>query len=1254
MSTTVGAHTGAGPLSLMSCVRESSPLQDYETDVEKNAVSKRKFWNPKKWFRKKQKTSDDNVTQVQHQEHKDVDGGRSRSTGELSTDEEPSRSHDVRNSSSMHPGLSVSHDSVFHPLNSGSSDLELDGAQSSSSLSISQPLGDIKLQTELNSRLQLRRGRGDTSEDDEGLPRSPLCGSPAAGTDAYLLLEKAVNKDLPTKSHSTCSDGSLLSMDGSEMEEDSIGLPSKNSSKVSLNDKRTDTESDIELGPSLLTAPLNHSAAHHRVSVRPKRTYGAPRRKKISTALPATPEVNEESSTRSISPESVTTEPITELYSSATSRTSALTAHIYETKLKCNSLPAGATPPTRDSFRLSRSKSNAGKSQDDAVLNGEEREEKLSLFERLFPRRSAKKKKKEEKGGAKSGDVNVEVDGRSSFRRVVEEKPANLFSTPVTVKVHTTESKTASSHVHVRREEMRPIIAPRTGAASRQRVQPIDIPSSPISTRQSLNSIPTSPVSPERFQSGTSPIQAELENVLKHRQMQHSGLKEPPVPRSESPSPPKLWETSSSVTSKREYKLYESRSSHVDVKRESKTGTEDIRSKVKIAGLSALQQRVLSLNSEEEASHCSLTDIPQKPKKLITKSHSFKNQKIVTENRIVETNEKFNEAKTVVTKSSSLDSVKNLDEPILKSELKMTLKPVKTFIEDRVKVKPVVTVVEDDVKVKSDNTDDVNHIKPTIKETLISPKHEETILANQTTSDVCRETSEIENKSNIQNISADGDKSEYTSKDNSYTSNTHSSSIFEEHSVKTNEQPTVLPTLFNDAITISGPSHTAVVNVTSQSEETFKKSSVKTESENSEKEETKIVSHRESQVSVTKIHLKQETTEVTKTNVTVLKPNVPEFLNKQLNKVESRPSSNIILSMKTPKSPEDTETAKAKSSVSVDSERPQHLPRKFSKEDVEIIEKTPESVAEKDVSPPKTPTLVSVAPLTPNQNRFRKNDSRPSSRKSSVISITPESPVKEHIKDRALKTRSISLDSLKTDQNGTDTATIPDKSSQDSLDRLEKKTNETVVLRRKSIVKQSNEEEPELMKVFARRSLKLKDNEIEQLQEAIQDEKLRDSDKENIKEITPELEQQKPSSKEKKNGSDDPTTNSKPKISKTPLHETKKLTESVKNSTTEESDVQLRRNINNNIFLSSQRTVSLSLPKTIVPDFHIKKQPSLSERRKTDQWQTIKDENVVEEKKTDSEIILNISEKSEEIQSATKNFSQRKAEWEKRAQQAHK
>lgn len=46
------------------------------------------------------------------------------------------------------------------------------------------------LQTELTERLRLRRGRGDTSEDDEGLPRSP-CNSP---TTTDELLDKTANK----------------------------------------------------------------------------------------------------------------------------------------------------------------------------------------------------------------------------------------------------------------------------------------------------------------------------------------------------------------------------------------------------------------------------------------------------------------------------------------------------------------------------------------------------------------------------------------------------------------------------------------------------------------------------------------------------------------------------------------------------------------------------------------------------------------------------------------------------------------------------------------------------------------------------------------------------------------------------------------------------------------------------------------------------------------------------------------------------
>lgn len=64
-------------------------------------------------------------------------------------------------------------------------------------------------------------------------------------------------------------------------------------------------DSDFELGQN--HTPLNHSAAHHKNAIKPKRTHGAPRRKKPqqlpTTTLPSTPEVNEDSSIRSLTPD---------------------------------------------------------------------------------------------------------------------------------------------------------------------------------------------------------------------------------------------------------------------------------------------------------------------------------------------------------------------------------------------------------------------------------------------------------------------------------------------------------------------------------------------------------------------------------------------------------------------------------------------------------------------------------------------------------------------------------------------------------------------------------------------------------------------------------------------------------------------------------------------------------------------------------------------------------------------------------------
>ncbi|KAJ9580018.1 hypothetical protein L9F63_004311, partial [Diploptera punctata] len=110
----------------------------------------------------------------------------------------------------------------------------------------------------------------------------------------------------PTKSHSTCSDGSLLSMGSSEMDEDSLCQNSGHSSKLSLHDKMTYHENDLELDIGVSAAPLSHSAAKHKMAVRPKRTHGEAMVVRLlagASPLPSTPELNEDTSGRSASPD---------------------------------------------------------------------------------------------------------------------------------------------------------------------------------------------------------------------------------------------------------------------------------------------------------------------------------------------------------------------------------------------------------------------------------------------------------------------------------------------------------------------------------------------------------------------------------------------------------------------------------------------------------------------------------------------------------------------------------------------------------------------------------------------------------------------------------------------------------------------------------------------------------------------------------------------------------------------------------------
>ncbi|KAL3267159.1 hypothetical protein HHI36_011298, partial [Cryptolaemus montrouzieri] len=103
-------------------------------------ATKKKFWNRLKWFKRKNKVIEDSVVLPVSDYIPTSDSLRSRSTSELSIEEPPRK----RNGSAMYPGLSVSHDSVFHSRHSGS-ETDLDVARSSSSLCIpTQPQADLQ------------------------------------------------------------------------------------------------------------------------------------------------------------------------------------------------------------------------------------------------------------------------------------------------------------------------------------------------------------------------------------------------------------------------------------------------------------------------------------------------------------------------------------------------------------------------------------------------------------------------------------------------------------------------------------------------------------------------------------------------------------------------------------------------------------------------------------------------------------------------------------------------------------------------------------------------------------------------------------------------------------------------------------------------------------------------------------------------------------------------------------------------------
>uniref|UniRef100_A0A8W7P888 DUF4739 domain-containing protein n=3 Tax=gambiae species complex TaxID=44542 RepID=A0A8W7P888_ANOCL len=196
-------------------------------------------------------------------------------------------------------GLSQSHDSVFS---------ESAGTASSLSITLKNELADV-----LRKRRKDRQG--EVSDEDLGLPLSPITPQ---------RKDRGMNK----------SEGSLsiLSMTSSDLDDDRsasnasghnlLHLDSSTSGSISMNR----SEHLDESGDS---SKLSHSAAKHKLAVRPKKKgpTRARTRPRESTLLPATPEVNEES-----------------LKLSSTNIASSFSP-TKEANEKAHSLPYGIVPP---------------------------------------------------------------------------------------------------------------------------------------------------------------------------------------------------------------------------------------------------------------------------------------------------------------------------------------------------------------------------------------------------------------------------------------------------------------------------------------------------------------------------------------------------------------------------------------------------------------------------------------------------------------------------------------------------------------------------------------------------------------------------------------------------------------------------------------------------------------------------------------------------------------------------------------------
>lgn len=1058
-------------------------------------------------------------------------------------------------------------------------------------------------------------------------------------------------------------------------------------------------------------------------------------------------------------------ETIAELYSSSSTSMSKVwnmsSSVVSETQLKSASLPPGLALPS-GSNKLSRSRSNAGsrgakeafveEDESEDKSSKEEKKKEESFFGRFLARRSGKKKKSK----SEDTEITTSASGVQTVNNIISSSTTNISKTTATTTTTTEKAEVMAASSYKHTEEKRTYSVDsgiskviRSGPAARQRIQPIDIPASPdtyrLKRQQEMDiDLPMPPVnsspeqntflepSPPKKRQGhltkqtkvtslmsTSPEKPNVElssnktaPIPTPRTMLSLSVSPPktsepevitPLPRTNLPyslsppksitpeviqaprtilphsqSPPKpTWPETTQAS-----KITTTSSSEAKIS-EYGTKVEECKTKVKISGLSSYQQRVMSYNDEFNSAGFKSLDESSEENSIsryyVSKSQSFRSKSMI--------NSTQNHSSLPYSVNSVYDT--GSDSEAFTDSLMSTTNTYSSTAHSSSEQQVSVTVkeIENTVSTVSDSNSSSSDNEVKIINTNV-----DIIKTTQNTdkpNDEIPESVENNNKSeSVESVTVSNEKinlmeDKLENKNNGITISCVNSQV--QASVNTKSSNQVI-------VSISNPTE-SVVNVEERNDNS--NVSNKTVSETSVRDSV-------SQISVTKVQLKRES-KIVETVTT----QVPEFLKIQLNKVDVKPVSNVVLSTSNSFSKAD-EKLKEESVLEIETDRDSgevvtdSVKRKFSTDDVEIIDKdVSEEIVEvplKNITVTNVQTTVKVASTknTVSSEVVKKqlptlvignvNNSQP--RKSSLASVPSVSPTfnKSFLKK---KSNSLELDEsvkkteypCKTLANSSDQLTTSSKT-----ETIKEKTVSTsdiqdsppdVILRKKSLVSQKRDkdsEEPELMKVFARRSLKLKDSDAETVAQQVMvlveasdnqnseksDNSKRDSDKENEGGESPPEERKKTF----------PINTSKevPKV-KEPLTESKFV---------ETADVTLRKPVsvlNNKLsaFGGSKYPRAVSLPVPVALDVNENNTSDGDKRKdksfiepKTDKKPLItnyrshimtreKSSEITKCTKTSDEFITNVPLKNdfenEDFVPMFKKIQQRKEEWEQRAQQ---